>query len=96
MSEMIERVAEAIYAVWARNNDVFAPWEECVRLHHSVVDEARQEAEAAIEAMREPSDEMMVAAEMVVPELSTFAAKEASPSYNAYRAMITEALKETP
>jgi hypothetical protein len=47
-----------------------------------------------VAAIRQPTDEMVVAAEVAVPCLMTFAAKEASPAYIAYRAMIDEALKD--
>ena len=49
---------------------------------------------AAIEEMREPTDEMMVKAEFAVPELSSFSGRKDSPSYKAWRAMIDAALAE--
>lgn len=57
MSEMVERVARAIYETWARNRSVTEPWDEVRRLGHSIAEEAMSEARAAIEAMREPTDE---------------------------------------
>lgn len=50
-------------------------------------------ARAAIAAMREPTDKMMIAAETVEPQLECFLAKEQSPSYIVWQAMIDEALK---
>jgi hypothetical protein len=52
------------------------------------------QARAAIAAMHEPTDEMIVAAEDEVPCLSCFAARQASPAYIAYQAMLAEALKD--
>jgi hypothetical protein len=51
-------------------------------------------AKAGIEAMREPTAEMMVGMEDAVPALMSFASKENSPSYKAYCAGIDAALKE--
>jgi hypothetical protein len=45
-------------------------------------------------AIRQPTDEMVVAAEVAVPCLMTFAAKEVSPAYIAFLTMIDEALKD--
>lgn len=61
MTEMVERVARAIYETWAKNRNVTEPWDEVLRLGHSVVQEARSEASAAIEAMREPTTGMLEA-----------------------------------
>jgi hypothetical protein len=63
MSEMVERVAQAIYEKWAANRSVPETWAEVSRLGHSIAREARDEARAAIEAMREPTVEMLVAAQ---------------------------------
>lgn len=48
----------------------------------------------AIGAMREPTDEMMVEAESVVPALACFKAKEQSPAYLAWQAMIDVAIND--
>lgn len=58
-SEMVERVAKAIYETWAVSRGVTEPWDELRRLGHSIVEEARSEARAAIKAMREPTAEML-------------------------------------
>lgn len=50
-------------------------------------------AKRAIEAMREPTDAMMLAAEKAEPQLECFLAKEESPSYLIWQAMIDETLK---
>lgn len=55
--------------------------------------EYREKAKAAIEAMREPTDAMMLAAEKAEPQLECFLIKEESPSYLVWQAMIDEALK---
>lgn len=52
------------------------------------------EARAAIAAMREPTDEMMFAAENAVVGLQCFSEKADSPSYKAWQAMIDAALKD--
>lgn len=81
MTEIVELVARAIE-------------DECAgadpRDHAVFVKAAR----AAIAAMREPTDEMLVAAESAAPALATFASREASPSFAAWRAMIDAALKD--
>lgn len=59
MSEIIERGAKAIYEKWAANRNIGEPWDEVVRLNHSIADEARQEARAVIESMRDPTDAMI-------------------------------------
>lgn len=78
MSEMAERVANAI------------------RAKHQEYDPTPHDyqymAEAAIAAMREPTDDMMVAAETAVPTLASFADKQDSRSYRAWQAMVDAAL----
>lgn len=77
-NKMIERVAKAIKDVAI---DPDTNW-------------SRQWAIAAISAMREPTDEMMVAAEIKVEGLLSFNDKEMSPSYEAWQAMIDAVLKD--
>lgn len=48
--EMVEKAAEAIFTTWAQNRGVSENWAECTHLHHSIVDEAREEARAALTA----------------------------------------------
>jgi len=48
--EMVRAAAEAIYNVWAKNREVEATWEECVRLKHSIAREAEEEGRAALSA----------------------------------------------
>lgn len=68
--EMVRAAAEAIYNVWAKNREVEATWEECVRLKHSIAREAEEEGRAALSAAlaamqdhvivpREPTLEML-------------------------------------
>jgi len=64
MSEMVDRVAKAIFEAWAK--DAGLPeddrnWSDVVRVNHSIVPLARLEARAAIAAMRDPTFEMRVA-----------------------------------
>lgn len=82
MSEMVERVARALMAVTSTH--------DCgdLKLKHHY-----EMARAAMEAMREPTEEMMVDAEVKAPALACFYEKERSPSYLAWQAMIDAALK---
>lgn len=56
---MVEKVARAIYIEWSRDAGKEESWEELVQHGHSFVDLARREARAAIEAMKDPTIEMM-------------------------------------
>lgn len=58
----VEEVARAIFTTWADENGVSETWEEIVELGHPYVDLAYAEARAAIEAMREPTVAMHMAA----------------------------------
>ena len=83
MSEAVDRVAKAIYETWARNRGVADSWDECVRLGHSIVDEARQEARSAIEAIgTAPMNADGIRGRIVKldgdPERSVFAARTSS------------------
>jgi hypothetical protein len=60
------------------------------KLYREVMDDA----DAVIEAMREPTDAMLVAAEFAVPALSSFAERDRSPSYVAWCAAIDAALED--
>jgi hypothetical protein len=55
---MIERVAKAIYATWAKETGITEAWEDVVRVGHSIVPLATKEAKAAIEEMRTPTGGM--------------------------------------
>lgn len=61
---------------------------------HSPSGQAKIAATEAIKAMREPTEKMMVAAENAYPTLLTFADKEESGAYIAYRAMIDAIINE--
>jgi hypothetical protein len=81
MNEMIERVAKALRErldITLNEHDGF--YEGLAR--------------AAIEAMREPTDEMMVDGEWKEKSLMTFAPREESPSLRVWQAMIDSALKD--
>lgn len=75
MNEMIERVARAI---------ADADMEDYMEFAHRYDAAAR----AAIEAMREPSEKMVLAGKAVEPRHYTFS--------SSYLAMIDAALEETP
>jgi hypothetical protein len=77
MSEMITRIHDLLQR----------------RLFDEPADDLIIVAREIIEAMKEPTDEMMVAAENAEPVLSSFAEKAESPSYRAWQAMLTEALR---
>lgn len=85
MSEMIERVARAIHRTEGPWSDV--PWDD---LPESAKSASRRQARAAIEAMREPTLDMIhcspVTADNFVPYPETCAV--------TWRAMIDEALTE--
>jgi hypothetical protein len=81
LSEMVERVALALTRRGPGFERAIVPTKICRAL-----------ARAAIAAMREPTDEMMMEAEIIVPLLACFADKQASPSYKAWQAMIDAAL----
>lgn len=95
MNEIIERVARALWGArraYASREGIFLEeWGDgAVPRANGVFEEAR----AAIEAIREPTDDMMVEAEMKVPALLCFAEKEKSPSYKAWQTMIDAALND--
>lgn len=72
MSEMVERVARAIFNKWREREKAETTWEDALAGHaagpgefphmHRTVELARAEAIAAIEAMREPTQAMKKAA----------------------------------
>lgn len=82
MSEMIERVAKAIYD----SHEFKKGWEhpDTKRLWHEFM---RAEARAAIEAMREPTDEMLEASHYGE------APREPNSHYEVWKYMIDTALK---
>lgn len=99
MSDMVERVARAIFEAWAAEESAASTWGDvCQRAkdgyphaqkwHRMAISEAR----AAIEAMREPTAEMEAAGmkvddELLVPPPGFYVAKP------IYQAMIDAALK---
>jgi hypothetical protein len=96
MSEMVERVAKAIFDAWAQAEGAETTWEELVeaqgkdgyahsKKHYKMaVDEAR----AAISVMMEPTDDMENAGWEQLPDLPD----DWSP-ISAYQRMIEAALK---
>ena len=77
MSEMVERVARALHA----HDDEFYTW---AAGGHEMRQAYRAEARAALEAMREPTDEMVRA---ITPQ-------ETTDGRINYRIMIDAALRE--
>lgn len=88
MSEMIEKVAKAIFD---RGSVLQKEWDDADDGHR---DFYRILAKEAIQAMREPTDEMLVEMEQAAPAYTSFAAREDSPSFKAYKAAIDAALKD--
>ena len=84
MSEVVERVAAALWGISGGDEDAWA-WDECPEEQRAGY---RIHARAAIEAMREPTESMWAAGDDLVP----FGPDVADPSA-VYRAMIDEALK---
>lgn len=80
MSEMVERVARAIYFRGDDQGDT--AWHHCQLWHRDV---AREQARAAIEAMREPTEAMVKAA---------YGRERTGTERGNWRAMIDAALKE--
>lgn len=75
MSEMVERMAKALLEVGCDEPNL---------------DDYRDMARAAIEAMREPTAVMIAAGDEVIPDNATYEDNAA----NAYRSMIDAALKD--
>jgi len=97
VSEMVERVARAIFEAWATEESAASTWDDvcqrakdgyphAIKWHRMAISEAR----AAIEAMRKPNEDMYEAAWNA----------EVSCSYTesayAWSAMIDAALNEKP
>lgn len=63
MNEMIERAAKAIYESWANypNCSVSKSWEEVCEKLPAMANDFRRKAKAVIKAMREPTEEMLLA-----------------------------------
>ncbi|MCW8279828.1 hypothetical protein K7A42_02930 [Agrobacterium sp. InxBP2] len=102
MSEMIERVARAIFADYHRqgiNHDDFDV------LLPSIQDSLKSVASAAINAMREPTEAQLEAAEEIVVGFDDFACGDGNiylgiPGYpqkarDVWAALVDAALKET-
>lgn len=89
MSQMVDRVARAIAEEINGGKFDDDRWysDEQRDLH-------RRRARAAITALLDPTDEMLVEAETVVPELASFADREDSPSFKAWQTMLRIALLE--
>ena len=85
---------EILFGVEFRKKVV--PWEYLLDkdIVSSISQEWRDKAKIVIKAMREPTEKMMVAAENAFPMLLTFADKEESGSYIAWRAMINAVIDE--
>jgi hypothetical protein len=58
MSEMVERVARALYERQAKLNHYDHSWEVIAGMAKGIADEFRADARTAIEAMREPTPSM--------------------------------------
>lgn len=89
MSEMVERVAKAIFD---RGSVLQKPWEEADDGHREFY---RSLARAAIEAMREPTEAMVdvVAPSLFLPGVTTPKSERRTAS-SIFTGMIDAALKE--
>jgi hypothetical protein len=104
MSEMIERVARAIFETWAADGNSDVTWAELLKMRDGdgyqegkrMYALAIKEARAAIEAMREPTKPMVDAAVRDTLEGPGISAFRNWPDREAYRygLMIDAALSE--
>jgi hypothetical protein len=105
-SNAVERVAKAIFDTWAKNRSVSEPWDEVCQLGHSIAEEARNEARAAIAALRDPSIGQHIAAmEFAMAHMKAYGVTALSPfedypplretTAGMYRAMIDAAMSQS-
>ena len=90
MTEMIERVAKALFL---KNNPRLS-WEKASR---ESTDHFRSVAKIAIEAMREPTEAMLVSGDEQIIEFlkdHIFALRDSTPAAAAWQLMIDKALKD--
>ena len=87
--EMIERVAEAIYNHWANYPvcEASKSWLTICEKLPAQADDFRRKAKAAIEAMLEPTDDMVKFAEAGI------SLEEGSSAYGCWKDMINQVLK---
>jgi len=94
VSEIVERVAKAAYEKWIEGVETLEPpWEQMPQDFRDRMIGAQR---AAIAAMREPTDNMIVAGdERILRHLSSHEMMSAipTPSQNCFTAMIDEALR---
>jgi hypothetical protein len=96
MSEIIERLARVIHP-GAFQQDERIQQMYCWPFEvERVRSGARKTSRDILEALREPTDDMMIEAEVAVPSLRCLKDKPDSPSYLAWQAMIDAALKVQP
>lgn len=89
MSEMVERVAKALFR-WQEGHD---RWDEA---ESESREDATEAARAAIEAMREPTEAMVCAGDECILEAlndHTGVLRPITPAQASFGAMIDEALK---
>lgn len=87
---MIERVIKASFDCWNKNKGLNYTVDD---LSSSEREFAERHAIEIIKAIREPTDEMIVAAEKIEPQLECFLPKEQSPSYLVWQSMIDKILE---
>ncbi len=100
MSEMVERVAKAIHKVndGRSSKNLRVPWEQCIQVYQELL---RNEARAAIEAMREPTKQMIDKGLTAISDnmettrdsYSSYDYAVEGTAYHGWAAMIDEALK---
>lgn len=95
-NEMIERVAEAICnsrQTLRYNGTISTKW-RAPEMSKGYIEDCITFAKAAIKAMREPTEKMMISAENKYAELLTFSDKEESGSYLVWQSMIDAIINE--
>lgn len=101
MTAMLEKVAMAMYAwhiaeyghLWDKDSASHRPWEQQAK---AVCDAYRSQARAALEAMREPTEEMLAEWAFSTTGNTDWNSVDDDQMRRAWRAMIDGALKDPP
>lgn len=92
MTDMIERVARALCRCRVSQSDYVLGWASVEQEVHYCWNEWTEEARAAIEAMREPTEDMLYTGNAQIPDWD----RQIEDVRNTWHAMIDAALKERP
>ncbi len=88
--ELLERVAKALCVAAGEFPETATPYNRNVDfLWQHYIPSARAALAEVLAVLKEPTEEMLVEAEEAVPGLMSFAEKQESPSYIAWRAMLS-------